>query len=74
MTRTHRKRKMLGLLAAGCLLFQFGGCELGGAWNRFQIGFSEQFGAFAASVVIDVLGLEDAAGGICIGPGCGDIE
>ena len=70
MTGRQRKRKMLGLLAAGCLLFQFGGCQLDAFWNRYQVGFAEQFGAFTASIVIEVLGLEDIGSGICVGPGC----
>lgn len=70
MTGRYCKRKMLGMLAAGCLLFQLGGCGFEGLWNRFQIGFGEQLGAFAASVMIDAFGLEDAAGGICFSPAC----
>lgn len=60
MKRKLRRMKVLGLLGSGCMLF-FGGCNLDAGWNRFQIGFVEQFGAIAATTVFDLItGAADA--------------
>ena len=57
--RSHRKR-LLGLLAAGGLVLQFGGCSLDAAWNRLQVGFMERIGAISAEALLDLFDLVDS--------------
>ena len=55
MRRSVHRKKAVALLAAGAMLFQFGGClSLGGAWRNFQLGFSRQIGALPAQAVFDL--------------------
>lgn len=73
MRKSIHRMKVVGLLAAGSMLFQFGGClDLGGVWRNVQIGFTRQIGAIPAQAVYDltvgplldgVLGGDDGAAG-----------
>ncbi len=50
MLKKSRRMKVVGLLATGAMLFQFGGC-LGGISQRAMIGFAEALGALPAQIV-----------------------
>lgn len=55
MRRSVHRMKVAGLLAAGSMLFQFGGClDVGGLWRNVQIGFTRQIGAIPAQAVYDL--------------------
>ena len=53
MLKKSRRMKVVGLLATGAMLFQFGGC-LGGVFQRAGIGFAEALGAVPANIVSDL--------------------
>lgn len=66
MRKSAIRMKVVGMLASGCMLFQFGGCNLNGFINNAVRGFGEGFGAIPAQVFFDLtIGplLDDLLGG-----------
>ena len=53
MLKKSRRMKVVGLLATGAMIYQFGGC-LGGVFQRAGIGFAEALGAVPAGIVNDL--------------------
>lgn len=50
MRKNTRTMKLVGLLATGAMMMQFGGC-LGGLGQQAGIGFARAFGALPAGVL-----------------------
>jgi len=56
MKKMTRRFKVIGMLATGATLLQFGGCglgNLGAIWQQAGIGFAQQLGAIPAQIVYD---------------------
>lgn len=53
MQKSVNRMKFLGLLGAGSMLFQFGGCSLDALVNQSSIGFARQLGAIPAQALYD---------------------
>lgn len=65
MKRRFLNKWCCHMLAAIGVLF-LGGCNLGGFFNRAQIGFAEQAGAFAFNLIVDLV--EEEAGDLSLTP------
>jgi hypothetical protein len=64
MQRSVNRTKVLGLLAAGSMLFQLGGCSIDAFLNQAQIGFARTFGGIPAQLIYDLtIGPLDLFGG-----------
>ena len=53
MQKSVKRTKVLGLLAAGSMLFQFGGCSFDAFLNQASIGFARTIGGFPAQTIYD---------------------
>jgi len=54
MQKSVNRTKVLGLLAAGSMLFQLGGCSLDAFLNQASIGFARTFGGIPAQIIYDL--------------------
>jgi hypothetical protein len=54
MRKNSHRMKIVGLLLAGGMLLQFGGC-LGGIWKQVGIGFGRSIGAIPGNLVGDLI-------------------
>jgi len=53
MRNNNRWVKVVGMLATGATLLQFGGCSLERLINQMQIGFARELGSIPAQVIYD---------------------